>query len=106
MDELAVVSLSNARNDEGKPIIEWIQPCPTVGWAGELNRDKGFLINLLSDVQDKISVTVNNPDFNNGSFFKKREVGRLEHVFLKYRKMGSNNPKKYIQGGGGMEIIL
>ena len=82
------MSLSNAWDDEDNPIIEWIQPCPSVKWASELNRDKGFLINLSSDIQDKLSVTVNNPDFNDRTFIKKRETGRLEHVFLKYRKMG------------------
>ena len=67
--------------------IEFIEPCPKVQWAGELNRDRSFTINTESDNQDHLVVTVFNPNSAKGSF-SSMISGRLEKVNLNYRRKG------------------
>ncbi len=93
MDDLAehvfkpTVKLTNKEDEDGNPVVEWVQPCPAIRWAGDLNRDRGFLVNSQSETRDKLSVTVHNVE--PGSFSSKKLNGRLENVNFKYRKVGS-----------------
>ena len=87
LDELSVVSLSNTIEDY-IAVLKWLRPCPKVEWASELKRNKRFLVNLESEMQDKLSVTIMNPDASNGSY-RKDITGRLKHIYLKFRKIGS-----------------
>lgn len=90
--KLSIAKLWNTYSDDKEEIIGWVKPCPTVEWASELKRDQGFLINLNSDYEDKLSVTVLNPlataISENNSFQKLKTVDRLEFVYLRYRKIG------------------
>ena len=92
VDKLSIVKLSNTLDDDQKEVIEWVKPCPTVEWASELKRDQGFLVNLNSDYEDKLSVTVLNPLATaikgDNSFLDLKTVDRLEFVYLRYRKVG------------------
>ncbi len=81
------IKLSNTEDGDGNDVIEWVQPCPVVKWASELNRDRGFLVNSESKTTERLSVTVFNPEPDN--FATKKQNGRLEKVLFKYRKVGS-----------------
>ena len=74
--------------EDENQFVEFVKPCPIVRWAGELNRDRGFLVNTESDVSSTLAVTLFNPDADMGNFAEKRDSGRLENVFFKYRRAG------------------
>lgn len=72
--------------------LKWIEPCPTVQWAGELKRDQEFLINSESSNKDSLTVTVFNPKYHekNSTFAEKLvPKGRLEKISFLYRKKGT-----------------
>ncbi|GFH57847.1 hypothetical protein CTEN210_14323 [Chaetoceros tenuissimus] len=90
------VLLSNSADVNGNPKLKWLEPCPRVEWAGDLRRDRTFLVNTLSNDSSKIKVKVFNPSaskekksFNDMT----KSSGRLEHVNLLYRKVGEANWK-------------
>ena len=80
------ITLYNAVEGENQ-IIKFIEPCPTISWAGPLSRDRGFTINTKSTEvqQTNLKVTVFNPSFGT-STLKSLLNGRLENVYMMYRK--------------------
>ena len=83
-------TIFNRMEGEGADVqkfLQWIEPCPKVYWAGELNRDRNFVVNTNSDDQGHLQVTVFNPDYANLKFCNMTSH-RLEGVFLSYRKEG------------------
>ena len=72
-------------NDEKK--LRWLSPCPGVHWAGELKRDRSFLIN--GESESHIGVTVFNAARSSGKSLSDMMTDRLESVNLLYRKLGS-----------------
>lgn len=72
-------------NDEKK--LRWLSPCPGVHWAGELKRDRSFLIN--GESESHIGVTVFNAARSSGKSLSDMMTDRLESVHLLYRKLGS-----------------
>jgi len=68
-------------------VIEFVKPCPRVEWAGELKRDRHFVINTNSDDEDNLLVTVFNPNHGEDSF-QDMTNDRLEKVLLFYRELG------------------
>lgn len=86
------VPLSNTVDIDGNEILKWIEPCPEVHWAGELKRDKKFIINTESDPVERYLVTVFNPLATKGKSFNSQGLnsnGRLKNVFFKYRQQGT-----------------
>ena len=85
------VPLYNVVSDDGTPSLKWIEPCPTIQWAGELKRDQSFFVNTLSADPDFLSVTVFNPNASKKGM-KLSEMtapdGRLENAYLFYRLAG------------------
>ena len=83
------IPLYNSVDEDDNTIIKFVEPCPKVQWAGILSRDRGFLVNTKSseDQKEKFEVTVFNPDFEMSSFQNKTS-GRLESVYLSFRKLG------------------
>jgi hypothetical protein len=83
------VSLWNAIDSNGKRILKWLEPCPPVRWAGQLQRDRSFLVNTESASSSIVRVDIRNP--SSGSGKKMMDMtgtgGRLEHVYLLYRKL-------------------
>jgi len=77
------------------PDIKFVEPCPRVEWAGELNRDRDFLVNTKSYDTDNLVVRVFNPNHSTGSFHSitKTSGARLESVNLEFRKVGSTDWK-------------
>ena len=73
------------------PDIKFVDPCPRVEWAGELNRDTDFLVNTKSYDIDNLVVRVFNPNHSTGTFHSitKTNGARLESVDLEFRKVGS-----------------
>ena len=45
-----------------------MKPCPKVEWAGELKRDRYFIVNTNSDDEENLSVTVFNPNYSEMNF--------------------------------------
>lgn len=85
--------LANARDANGNEILEWIEPCPSVEWAGRLLRDRSFLVNKEYQVEnsqdeDSLLVMIRNPAFESASFANMKAETRLKSVNLKYRKIG------------------
>jgi len=79
--------LWNVQEDENNFLIKFVEPCPKVEWAGELNRDRHFVVNTNSDDPENLQVTVFNP-MHGQSKFHKMTTDRLENVFLYYRELG------------------
>ena len=67
--------------------IEFLKECPKVEWAGELKRDRHFVVNTNSDDQENLLVTVFNPNHGEKTFNKMID-DRLESVILYYRELG------------------
>ena len=86
------ITLYNDLDAENNPIIKFIEPCPTIFWAGPLSRDHSFIVNTKSKEYDQqnLMVTVFNPDFGTSTFQEKAQSDkeRLEHVFMKHRRLG------------------
>ena len=90
------VLLSNSVDENGNPKLKWLEPCPRVEWAGNLRRDRTFLVNTKSNDSSKMKIKVFNPlaskekiSFNEMT----KSNGRLENVNLLYRKVGEANWK-------------
>ena len=45
-----------------------MKPCPKVEWAGELKRDRYFIVSTNSDDEENLSVTVFNPNYSEMNF--------------------------------------
>ena len=73
--------------EHGDYYLKYVEPCPKVEWAGELNRDRHFVVNTNSDDQENLQVTVFNPSHGQGKFHNMTSE-RLENVFLYYREVG------------------
>ncbi len=83
------VPLSNYVDSNGVASLKWLEPCPSVEWAGELKWNKKFLVNTNSRSPGKLTVKVFNPKAGNGVSFKDMTTtGRLEHIHLLYRRIG------------------
>jgi len=85
--------------DANKKYLEFVEPCPNVQWAGYINRNNGFVVNTKSSDQDILNVLVFNPNHSKKTF-KDMTSDRLEHIYLKYRKIGDIAWKK-----GQMEVF-
>jgi len=79
--------LYNFQEDEDNFLIKFVEPCPKVEWAGELNRDRHFVVNTNSDDSENLEVIVFNPSHGQGKFHNMTS-DRLENVFLYYRETG------------------
>jgi len=75
------------------PEIKFVEPCPRVEWAGELNRDRDFLVNTKSYDTYNLVVRVFNPNHSTGTFYSttKPNGARLESVNLQFRQVGSTD---------------
>ena len=73
------------------PHIKFVEPCPRVEWAGELNRDRDFLVNTGSGDVNNLVVRVFNPNHSTGTFHSMTNTygARLKSVKLEYRRAGS-----------------
>jgi hypothetical protein len=56
------ISLANVQSPEG-PYLQFMEPCPSVEWAGELKRDEEFLVNSVSESVEKLQVIIRNPTY-------------------------------------------
>jgi hypothetical protein len=89
------VSLSNAVDDNTNQVLKWIQPCPEIHWAGSLKRNRMFLFNIDSQVdnEDSLEIEIFNPLRNKGknitSLIQERN---LKSVFLKFGMVGTPPP--------------
>ena len=86
------ISLYNTLDEENNEIIKFVEPCPEIFWAGPLSRDRKFVVNTKSTIDQLINlkVTIFNPDFGTSTLKSKTAdtTNRLEHVYLKYRRLG------------------
>jgi len=86
------INLYNTLDVDGNKIIKFVEPCPKISWAGPLSRDRKFLVNTKSigDQLVNLKVTIYNPKFGTSTLSSKAsdKSDRLEHVFLKYRRLG------------------
>ncbi|GFH57722.1 hypothetical protein CTEN210_14198 [Chaetoceros tenuissimus] len=103
-----VEELFNFVEVDGTKKLKWLEPCPAVQFAGELKRDRSFLVNsqFLSD-KDILSVTVFNPEAGKGVTFKDMKNGRLEKIQLLYREVGDvnwRNAKRINNNGNIVDI--
>lgn len=74
--------------EDGEKKLKWLSPCPAVNWAGELKRDRSFLINTNSNLF--LQVTIFNPEGSKGKTLRDMEISeRLKSVNLLYRRVGS-----------------
>merc|ERR1712038_1638944 len=83
----ATVKIYNVQEDEDTYLLKYVEPCPKVEWAGELNRDRHFVVNTVSDDKENLQVIVFNPNHGQGKFHNMTS-NRLQNVFLYYRKVG------------------
>ncbi len=86
------VSLYNFQEDEDTYWIKFVEPCPKVEWAGELNRDRHFVVNTEADDPSNLKVSVFNPNHGRSKFhnmtYDYDPSNRLQNVFLYYRQVG------------------
>jgi hypothetical protein len=86
------ISLYNTLDEENDAIIKFVEPCPEIYWAGPLSRDRKFVVNTKSTVDEllNLKVTIFNPDHGTSTLKSKiaKATNRLEHVYLKYRRLG------------------
>ena len=76
--------------------VEYVEPCPTVEFAGALSDDQTFSHNLKDSEEaamegrkgDSILVVARNPQFAEGRW---KQRGRLERVTLEWRAAGSRD---------------
>ena len=78
--------LYNFQEDDNY-LIKFVEPCPKVEWAGELNRDRHFVVNTNSDDQENLEVIVFNPSHGQSKLYNMTS-NRLQNVFLYYREIG------------------
>merc|ERR1712038_49626 len=83
----ATVKIYNVQEDEDTYLLKYVEPCPKVEWAGELNRDRHFIVNTNSHDKENLQVIVFNPNHGQGKFHNMTS-DRLQNVFLYYRKVG------------------
>lgn len=91
--------------ENGEEKLKWLEPCPTVKWAGELKRDRSFLINSQSNDPSKLHVKIFNPLSGRGIKLRnlKDPNGRVLNILLKYRKHLEVNWKEAkSEVGGGL----
>lgn len=82
------ITLSNALNEKGEQVLKWMEPCPEVHWAGELNRDRHFLINTRTT--DSLPVQIFNPRASSGKNITNLSTdGPLKEILFKYRPIGT-----------------
>ena len=88
---ISTVSLQNHMDSNGKTSLKWLEPCPPVHWAGQLQRDRSFLVNTESASSSIVRVDIRNPNAGSGKKLMdmKDTGGRLEHVYVLYRKLGT-----------------
>jgi len=79
--------LYNVQKDQDTYLIKFVEPCPKVEWAGELNRDRHFVVNTNSNDPDNLDVSIFNPNHGQSKFLNLTS-DRLENVFLYYREVG------------------
>jgi len=97
----------DGENGVPEPRLKWLEPCPAIQWAGELKRDRSFLINSLSKDPGYLHVKIFNPLGGRGTKLKgmKDPNGRVLDVLLRYRKHGEVNWKKAMsEVGGGTKL--
>lgn len=102
-----VEELFNFVEADGTKKLKWLEPCPAVQFAGELKRDRSFLVNSQSSDKDILSVTVFNPEAGKGVTFKDMKNGRLEKIQLLYREVGDvnwRNAKRINNNGNIVDI--
>lgn len=92
--------LYNVQNGQ---LMKYVEPCPKVEWAGELNRDRHFTVNTNSDDEENLSVSIFNPNHGEGKFFNLTS-DRLQNVTLYYRELGDlhwSEAQTNIEDGNG-----
>ncbi len=80
-------ALWNVQKDDDTYLIKFVEPCPKVEWAGELNRDRHFVVNTESDDPNNLEVSVFNPNHGQSKFHDMTS-DRLQNIFLYYREVG------------------
>jgi hypothetical protein len=76
------ISLANVQSPEGS-YLQFMEPCPSVEWAGELKRDGEFIVNLASDSLEKLQIIIRNPNYQEGKLVDNK---RLQRIHLLYRR--------------------
>jgi hypothetical protein len=76
------ISLANVQSPEGS-YLQFMEPCPSVEWAGELKRDEEFLVNSVSGSVEKLQVIIRNPNYQEGKLVDNK---RLQSIELLYRR--------------------
>ena len=84
-------------------IIEFAKPCPKIQWAGDLSRDRKFLVNTESRNKDYIQVKIFNTERITGKLYERAEGERLEHIWFRYRRIGDD---EWIPGITIVDTIL
>ena len=80
------ITLYNQVDNNQEKNIVFLQPCPTISWAGDLRRDKRFA--LVNGSSDSLRVDIYNNERIKGSLKSFTEDRRLNAVNLKYRRLG------------------
>ncbi|GFH44486.1 hypothetical protein CTEN210_00960 [Chaetoceros tenuissimus] len=83
------ISLSNDFDSNQNETIVFLQPCPTIKWSGDLQRDREFVLNLQAP--ELLPVEIFNNERIGGTLKATKEERRLEAVQLKYRRLGDVN---------------
>jgi hypothetical protein len=76
------ISLANVQSPEGS-YLQFMEPCPSVEWAGELKRDGEFIVNLASDSLEKLQIIIRNLNYQEGKLVDNK---RLQRIHLLYRR--------------------
>ncbi len=87
LDNFNVEMVNEQGENITKGFIKFVEPCPKVEWAGELKRDRHFVVNTNSDDQENLKVSVFNPN-HGSSKFHSMTSDRLQTVLLNYREVG------------------
>lgn len=84
-----IVTLSNAVGANEEKRISFLQPCPKISWAGDLQRDRRFVLN--TDSYKRLTINIFNNERIEGTLNETKTERRLETVALKYRQVGAVN---------------
>ncbi|CAB9518222.1 Cupin superfamily protein [Seminavis robusta] len=72
---------------QGNPCIKFAEPCPVMKWAGALEREKKFVVNIANQM-DPIPLIIRNPKKAEGDLASLVKDTRLQEVIPYVRKLG------------------
>ena len=82
--------------DNGSTSLKWLEPCPSIHWAGALKQERSFLVNTNSnqDEQNVLIVKAFNPRAGAGTSIQNmmyREIGTFKWKEAKNRGLDPLN---------------